>query len=298
MIAVDWGTTNLRTFLVDEAGKVLARHSSNAGVMKTAPGQFAAVLRDSVGEWLAEGAGPILMCGMVGSRQGWKEVPYVPCPAAASDIAAGVAEVDVGDGWVASICPGLVCKDARGVPDVLRGEETLVLGAMSSFPVGRVSVWLPGTHSKHVRVCNGIIEDFSTYMTGESFSLFAEHSILARLANGSQIDSEAFREGLRRAQEPGGLLHHLFGVRSRVLSSELAPEAVHGYLSGILIGHEVISDDVSRQEPVYVIGDESLESHYLTALEFYGYEAHSLGTDLAVAGLLRVHHAMERSTSI
>ena len=293
MIAIDWGTTNLRAYRVDDAGIVLARKSVAGGVMRTAPGAFASTLNELISPWLVEDEGPVMMCGMVGSRQGWVEVPYIPCPASARDIAAGLRKVDIGGGKSGFICPGLVSRDSGGVPDLLRGEETQIIGAMTSLRTGSASVWIPGTHCKHVHVHDGVIETFTTYMTGESFSLYCEHSILGRLSEGVAVDIDAFDEGLRRAEEQGGLLHHLFGVRSRVLCGDMAAGAVRGYLSGLLIGHEIASDPPGGDEPIFVLGDIHLAELYVRALDRCGFATGALGRDLAVAGLVRVWHAME-----
>jgi 2-dehydro-3-deoxygalactonokinase len=184
------------------------------------------------------------------------------------------------------------------VPDVLRGEETQAIGAMASLPPGAVSVWQPGTHSKHLRIRDGVIEGFATFMTGEIFSLLSEQSILGRLADGTDIDLQAFDEGARRAGQPGGLLHHVFGVRSRVLTGEIRPRAVRGYLSGILIGHELLADLPAAGHPVHVMGDPELAALYVRALNLHGVEATSAGVDLAAAGLARLRHAMDGRVAI
>lgn len=293
MIAVDWGTTNLRAYLVDEADQVRERRSAAAGVMNMKRDQFASALEEMIAPWLAKEPGPVMMCGMVGGRQGWTEVPYVRCPAGLDDVAAGVRAVNLASGRQAHIFPGLICDDTSGVPDVLRGEETQAIGAMPSLPAGRVSVWMPGTHCKHLSIRDGVIEGFATFMTGEIFSLLCDRGILGRLAEGKAIDPEAFGDGVRRASQPGGLQHHVFGVRSRALTGDLEPQAVRGYLSGILIGHELLHD--RPEHPVYVLGEPGLADLYVHALGLHGIEATRAGVDLAAAGLVRLRHAMDRS---
>lgn len=293
MIAVDWGTTHIRAYLLDKNGQIQARRSGASGVMAVGPGGFAAALEEIVGPWLAEGAGPVVMSGMVGSRQGWLEVPYVPCPASMAEIVAAVREVRWGNGRSALICPGLICKDENNVPDVLRGEEIQVFGAMPGLPSGAVSLCLPGTHSKHVRVRGGVIEGFATYMTGEVFAVLRQHSILGRLMDGAGFDETAFREGLGRAREPGGLLHNLFGVRSRGLAGEIKAQAISSYLSGILIGHEV--NTAPHGEHIFVVGVPELCGLYMQAFEFYGHKATRIDADVAAAGLFRVWRMLAES---
>ncbi|MGE5267508.1 MAG: 2-dehydro-3-deoxygalactonokinase [Deltaproteobacteria bacterium] len=294
MIAIDWGTTNVRAYLVDEKGVIGARRSAPFGVMAARGSELIATLDALVEGWPESESGPIMMCGMVGSRQGLLEVPYVRCPATEADIARGVREIDLGRGRSALICPGLICEDASGVPDVLRGEETQAIGALADLPLGTVSLWLPGTHSKHVRVRDGVIDGFSTHMTGEVFSTLSQHSILERLMTESALDGEAFDEGVRRAANPGGLLHHIFGVRSRALAGGLASSATRGYLSGILIGHEILSDEPAEGGPVYVLDDGLLGELYLRALALVGIAARQAGPDLAATGLLRLRRTIEK----
>lgn len=294
MIAVDWGTTNVRAYLIDEVGVIRARRTAPFGVMATRPSELIATLDQLIEGWSDAEAGAILMCGMVGSRQGLLEVPYVRCPASVAEIARGAREIDLGHGRLALIFPGLTCQDASGIPDVLRGEETQVIGALADLPHGAVSVWLPGTHSKHVRVHDGVIGGFSTHMTGEAFSTLSAHSILGRLMTGHDIDHAGFDEGVRRAADPGGLLHHLFGARTRALIGELSTSATRGYLSGVLIGHEIRSDLPDAGAPVYICGDESLSELYLRALQLVGIAGHRAAADLAATGLFRMKQAIDR----
>ena len=294
MIAVDWGTTNVRAYLIDENGMIRARRSAPFGVMATRPDELMTTLDQLIDEWSGTEAGPVLMCGMVGSRQGLLEVPYVRCPASVTDIARGARHLELGQGRRAVIFPGLICRDARGIPDVLRGEETQVIGALAGLPGGAVSVWLPGTHSKHVRVQDGVIRGFSTHMTGEVFSTLSAHSILGRLMMGDEIDGAAFDEGVRRAADPEGLLHHVFGARTRVLTGDLPESATRGYLSGVLIGHEIRSDRPDGGVPAYVLGDESLSELYLRALQLVGIAGRRAPPDLAATGLFRLEQAIDK----
>jgi len=282
MIAVDWGTTHVRAWLLGDDGRILERRSQPAGVMAVDGSAFARVLEQLLGPWAAGTKAPVVMCGMVGSRQGWIEVPYLRCPAKLDDIAGGVRELH----WLGHrvvVCPGLACDDDEGVPDVLRGEETQALGAMVALPAGVSALCLPGTHSKHLRVRDGSIEAFTTHMTGELFAILGRHSILGRLMAGDSIEAAAFDDGVRRSGERGGLLHHVFGARSRALQGEMEGASVAGYLSGMLIGHEVRSAGIAG--PVRVIAPRAVGELYVRAFSSLGCEASLDDSDVAAAGL-------------
>jgi 2-dehydro-3-deoxygalactonokinase len=178
------------------------------------------------------------------------------------------------------ICPGLICRDIDGVPDVMRGEEVQIFGALSvADRMERVSICLPGTHSKHALIRNGRIECFLTHMTGEVFGLLREHSILGRMTTEQRPNLNAFDDGLRRARQPSGLLHHLFGVRTRVLASELDAAHLAAYLSGILIGHELASAPL--QPPVLIVGESALCVLYRRALAAFGTDAEVISGEIA-----------------
>jgi 2-dehydro-3-deoxygalactonokinase len=295
MIAVDWGTTHLRAWRLATDGRILERRASPQGIMAIAQGAFAPVLDELVAPWVAEGAGPIFMCGMIGSRQGWSEVPYVRCPATLEQVVAGVREVHWPRNVSAYICPGLVCEDGNGVPDVIRGEESKAFGTMERFPAGPVDLRLPGTHSKHVRIRDGVIEGFTTHMTGETFALLRNHSILGRLMHGDAIDDEWFDRGVERARQAGGLLHHLFGVRTLGLLGEVPPASLPGYLSGMLIGHEIHASPPAAR--AYVIGTAELGRLYARALEIAGTEVAVVDSDVAAHGLFRIAQGFEARRS-
>ena len=295
MIAVDWGSTHMRAYLVDPDGAIRERRSAGTGAMQIGAGRFPDALDELVGSWIEDGEGPVFMSGMVGSRQGWREVPYVPCPAALEDIARGAVKVSWGANRCAYIVPGVACVDLEGVPDVLRGEETQALGAVARLPAGSVSLCMPGTHSKHVRLRDGVLQGFETYMTGELYSVLQRYSILGRTMDPSapEIDPVAFRAGVERAGGAGGLSHHLFGVRARALAGELDARATGSYLSGILIGHEVRA--VQPAGPVFIVGSPGLGELYLRAFEHCGTRATLVDADVAATGLYRVMHCLEES---
>jgi 2-dehydro-3-deoxygalactonokinase len=275
MIAIDWGTTSFRAYRLDREGNVVDSRSSGKGIMATPPGPN--VLEEEIGAWLDDA--PIVMSGMVGSRQGWVEAPYVPCPAGYREIAAALKPVTWGKrkAW---IVPGVSSRDTAGVPDVMRGEETQILGCGVDG-----TICLPGTHSKWVEVRSGRIERFSTAMTGEVYAVLKQHSILGRMMEEGAADAEVFAQGVRRSGDEGGLLHHLFGVRTRGLLGELAPAASASYLSGILIGHELRA---RATREVLLLGAPALTALYAQAAALLGVGTRTLDAEAAVRCLFRL----------
>ena len=276
MIGIDWGTSSLRAYRL-RGRTVIDRRDGAAGITTVAPGGFPDALRAVVADWLADGETHILMAGMVGSRQGWVEAPYLACPAGLDDLAGALVPVPFA-GATAAIVPGLSHRDAAGLPEVMRGEETQLVGA------GTDGLFcLPGTHAKWAAVAGGRLTGFSTAMTGEVFAALRGHTILGRMMVDAPLDEAAFRRGVARAATAGGLLHHLFGVRTLGLFGELADTEAAAYLSGLLIGTEIAA--VEPAEPVRLIGDPALCRLYTLALAERGGTADIVAPDAAATGL-------------
>ena len=284
MIGVDWGTTSFRAYRL-RGRAVLDRLALPLGIMGVAEGGFEGALQDAIGPWLADGERHVLLSGMVGSRQGWVEAPYLPCPAATADLARALVPIPFGAAEILLV-PGLSATDPAGVPEVMRGEEVQIMGALDPG-CGDMTVCLPGSHSKWVGVTNGCIEGFSTYLTGEAFAALRGHTILGRLMQpDAPPDPEAFRRGVVRSGDPGGLLHHLFGVRTLGLFTQLGKAAAASYLSGLLIGHEVRAAAPSHPAaPVLLVGDGSLCELYACAIGQCGGSARLAQPDAAAQGL-------------
>lgn len=282
MIAIDWGTSSFRAYRLGHDGNIRESRAAPAGILSVPSGKFPEALEAQLSGW---DEAPIVMSGMVGSRQGWVEVPYVQCPAGFEEIAAKLVKVRWAnrEGW---IVPGLSCSDTAGVPDVMRGEETQILGCGVEG-----TICLPGTHSKWVEVKKGRIERFSTSMTGEVYAVLRQHSILGRMMQEGPPDAGAFAEGVRRSGEGGGLLHHLFGVRTRGLMGGLGPAASSSYLSGILIGHELRS---RVEKPFSLLGTPGLAALYQQAAAALGIETRTLDADSAVRSLHRLGVMLRR----
>lgn len=273
LIGIDWGTSSFRAFLIDGAGAVLERIASADGISAVPPGGFEATFARLLGPWLAAYPDlPILASGMVGSRQGWREVPYAPCPVSPAILAAALVPLETTAGRRVHLVPGLLCRDGDGLPDVLRGEEVQILGALERDPTTRY-LCLPGTHSKWVRLRAGLVEGFATFMTGELFAVAKTHSILGRMVQGEVEDAAAFdrgaRLGLLAESGRGGTLRRLFFARTLALAGELAPGAVASFLSGLLIGCEV-REARARAEPdapVLLVGEPGLCRRWARVLE-------------------------------
>ncbi|MFE1598368.1 2-dehydro-3-deoxygalactonokinase [Methylobacterium sp. ID0610] len=291
MIAIDWGTSSARAYRLGPDGTIRERRETGRGILHVPPGGFAAALWDLVGDWIAAGERRALLSGMVGSRQGWQEAPYRPCPAGPGDLRAALVAVPFEPGVSVRIVPGLSDADAAGVPEVMRGEEVQVFGALGLREAGLFC--LPGSHSKWVRVREGRIGGFTTGLTGEAFAALRGHTILGRMMEGEPEPGEAFDAGVRRARDPGGLLHHLFGTRALGLFGRLAPAEAASYLSGLLIGHDVRENLPKGGGIVDLVGSGPLMALYARAVAESGGEARLGDADAAARGLALIGEGAE-----
>lgn len=292
MIAVDWGTSNFRASRLGLDGKVLESRSSPMGVLCVADGGFAGVLRDQVGDWLNAGESIVLLCGMVGSRFGWHEAAYAECPAGMDDLARAMLKVPF-QGAQVWIVPGVEAEAENGVPEVMRGEETAVLGSMESMG-GNGLICLPGTHSKWVSVRDFHMTGFLTCMTGEVFAALRQHTILSQFIHGEEIDDlDAFHLGVHHSGERGGLLHQLFRVRTLALKSELPETSSSAFLSGLLIGSEVRAM-LPEERSVVLAGAPALCRLYAEAIARCGGHADILDFEVAARGLWLLAQRVDR----
>jgi 2-dehydro-3-deoxygalactonokinase len=307
LIALDWGTTSLRAYLFDADGQVLATRASTAGIMnlprRAEQGGFDAAFDDACGVWLQYApAVPVIAAGMVGSAQGWVEAPYVDAPANADALVAGIVRVKAACGAMLHIVPGVLQRGE--LPNVMRGEETQIFGALSedanAADIGRRAlIGLPGTHAKWAVVQAGRIERFHTFMTGEVFSALREHTILGRtMVTPDRPDTEAFLHGVSIAREKGqaGLLATVFSARTLGLTGQLARDAQPDYLSGLLIGHELAGleavltqqQNTLAAQSLRLIGNEALCERYRLALAQFGCTQATLVKQATERGLWRV----------
>jgi len=288
MLAIDWGLSAFRAWRLARDGTAEAHIAAPEGIRAVAPGGFPEALERLLSAWPDARSAPMLLCGMVGSRQGWAEAPYADCPARAEDIAARLLAVPGRPG--AFIVPGLLCREG-GAADVMRGEETQLIGLIPALGPGRHRVCLPGTHSKWAEVEDGAITRFRTAMTGELYALLRAHSTLAPVLPGDSAEDEAaFAAGLSRAAAPGGLLNHLFGVRAAALAGDRAASGLPSFLSGLLIGHEIAGLGAGGG-PVHIVGTAALAARYAAALALAGRAAVVHGEAVTAAGLAAIARA-------
>lgn len=293
LIALDWGTTSLRAYLLDRQGGILESKSAPLGILKIADGNFNNAFEQVCGSWLDQyGILNTLASGMVGARQGWVEARYVPCPAGFDELSRQLTTFRTARGVSFSIVPGLVFEDSDGAPDVMRGEETQIFGALTEPSHGNQLFVLPGTHSKWAKVRDGRVAEFATFMTGEVFALLSDHSILGRPMTSREFDRDAFARGCRHSLRPSrgaALLHDLFSARTLNLMGKLEATAIHSYLSGLMIGAE-IGEARRRLEQetgieITIVGDESLATLYRQALTIHGYQCTIADADVTPRGL-------------
>lgn len=296
LVAVDWGTSSLRGALIDADGRVLEERSFARGILTVAAGEFPPVFERCFGDWTDPG-NLCLISGMAGSKQGWREAPYCACPAGFDDIAAHLEWVEPGR---IAIVPGL-SVDKDGVPDVMRGEETQVFGALQLLELANARLVLPGTHSKWVTVAKHRITDFSTWMTGEFYALLRQHSILARTFPNNDSDPEpdqgAFEQGVTHALRGQGLLHTAFSTRTLSLFNRMATDALPSYLSGLVIGEELKSQSLQRGDAVVVMGAEALTARYQQALAQLGVSVQRVGAGATWRGLRAIADTLPRTGS-
>jgi 2-dehydro-3-deoxygalactonokinase len=320
LIALDWGTSSCRAYLLGRDGVVLDSRTSGRGVMAVTDGMavkshgaaFAAELENMAGDWLQKSADlPLLACGMIGSNQGWAEANYRHLPVDLRVQPENLTPVATGKGrlW---IVPGLL-KDgldgrAAALPDVMRGEETQLLGVLPDNPEDdrEQVVVLPGTHTKWALLKGSVVTDFSTAMTGELYALLVRDSILGRLAERpAEPDHAAFQRGLDIAFESasqseaatsGGVLGTLFSARTLVMTGKLRATGVHDYMSGLLIGAEVAAftqkwasrNQGSEVPGVTICANPTLTPRYARALEQSGFATTLAPPDTAARGLWRI----------
>jgi 2-dehydro-3-deoxygalactonokinase len=288
LIAIDWGTTNLRASLLGEAGVVFDTRSAPGGVMAVPERRFEAALTALVGDWIDEHRCALIASGMIGSRQGWREAPYLPCPAGMAQAAATLTPVALAGGATLHIVPGLSCIGGDGQHDVMRGEETQLWGA--ALASGSICL-LPGTHAKWAHLGEGgAVQSFQTYMTGELYALLTQHGILGRLMSFGHDRPEAYERGVQLGlAEHANATHAIFVARTAGLMGQVEPEGLPDFLSGLLIGIEIGSaTQAARPARVDLLGDDGLCARYEAALAMAGIAHRRAPAEATTRGQWRV----------
>lgn len=259
VIAVDWGTTRLRATLLDDTGRVLESTVLNCGVQDVAEGDFPATLKRACGHWLASDREiQVMAAGMVGSRNGWTETPYVACPAGRQELAMAIVRLDN-----VSLVPGVEYQWPDGAYEVMRGEETQIIGTN----VANGMVCLPGTHSKWAELTDGKINRFATFVTGELYAAISS-SFLSKLAVPPDDQEVGHAAGQRVASWHGGLGRLLFQARAQVLSGKLTAQAVKPFLSSLIVSKEIegASELFGQMDTVHLVAESPHRDVYAAAL--------------------------------
>jgi 2-dehydro-3-deoxygalactonokinase len=285
--AVDWGTSSFRLWLIDGAGGVVTERRSHEGMVAAGKVGFASVLQSHLDAVGARDDLPVVICGMAGARQGWVEAGYVDTPAQLTSILERAVPVPAQSRDV-RILPGIAQRDPDA-PDVMRGEETQLLGALAEGPRGEVIICMPGTHSKWVTVSGATVDRFATFMTGELFSVVSRESILSHAVAGADEteDIDAFQSAVVEAfGAPALAANLLFRVRSRQLLFGGTPSSARARISGTLIGLELaagLAGDVPSTG-VTLVASGRLQALYRSAFETLSIDVQSIDADDAVLG--------------
>jgi 2-dehydro-3-deoxygalactonokinase len=280
-IIVDWGTTSLRAALVDLDGKELDVVETAQGTSTLKTGEHENTLMAALSVWFSKhGAIPVAALGMITSRNGWVEIPYVPCPAGPAELAAGTTRHSLPNGSELVFLAGLSDPARRPFPDVMRGEETQIVG----YGLADDAILIvPGTHSKWAKVKGGRIHGFQTFVTGEIFSLLMNHSFIARGATQPAThDMEAFHLGIDEARNSVAMLSLLFSGRTGGLAGKISPDQLRSYVHGLVIGQEfrqaLDAGWYSKGDQATIIGNDGLNDLYMIAAKAFELET-LLGDD-------------------
>ncbi|MDM3870056.1 2-dehydro-3-deoxygalactonokinase [Porticoccus sp. W117] len=294
-IVGDWGTTNLRLFLLDSASKQCLDRRNGPGIANTNPDQIPKILAKLIKPWIGQNIEQILLCGMVGSTIGWLDAGYINCPLPLATLKDHLFRVPT-HGIPTQIVPGIRCTSPTGTIDVMRGEETQLLGALqcqAHLNSGSHLLCLPGTHSKWVQISSGVVESFLTSLSGELYATLKRHSILVPNTENNLPDEAVFIQGIQRSIEQSScdLLHLLFETRSRQITGEISAEQAADFLSGLIIGKDIqnaikLFGSTHSQSQIHFIANKSLNHLYSLACEHCKIPCQTLdGDQLSLAGM-------------
>jgi len=284
LLAVDWGTTNRRVYLLED-GAVARTERDDRGV--TAIRDFASEAADIRARF---GDLPMLLAGMVGSNIGWRTAPYVPAPAGVGELAANLLRIDERT----AIVPG-VSTLAHQRPDVMRGEEVQLLGAVTAgLAPGDALLVQPGTHCKWAQMRGGRITGLTTAMTGELFALLRSHGLLAAQLTGEVSANTAFRQGVEEARRRD-LAASLFGIRAAKILGTRDDADAAAYASGLLIGSDVAARiDQAPDAEMFILSGPELGNLYIAAIEMHDRAASLIDSQTAfVAGILAIGNVFQ-----
>ncbi|MEM5472013.1 2-dehydro-3-deoxygalactonokinase [Hoeflea sp. AS60] len=297
IVAVDWGTSSFRLWVMSRDGTVLAEHRSNEGMTEVAALGFETVLENHLTALSVPGHLPVVICGMAGSRQGWVEAGYIDTPADVTTIGKSATIVPHAARSVI-ILPGLAVR-SEGEPDVMRGEETQLLGAYLDMP-GGARYCMPGTHSKWVSMDGATVTGFETFMTGELFAAISAKTILVHSTGGEggvDANDPAFLTGVRDGwAQAAKITHHLFSIRAGQLLHSHGIDENRARLSGLLIGVELAGAGVRGDEQIGLVASGAMQRLYHAALSECGVKVRDINADAAVRrGLVEAWHGFSNT---
>ncbi|EPJ43232.1 MAG: hypothetical protein OFPII_43030 [Osedax symbiont Rs1] len=288
-IAVDWGTTRLRVWGLSKQGEILTHNSSDKGMNTLQSEEYEQVLIEHIEDWLDKDRTiAVLACGMLGSKQGWIETHYetAPCIGSKQLVQAPVSN----QGFKVYICPGV---KQLSPADIMRGEETQILGFLTDNPGYSGVICLPGTHCKWVQVTAGVIEYFQTYMTGELYALLSQHSILRHCVAKNGWHTSAFKKAVASAiDSPATIYGQLFSLRAESILNGLSAEVARARLSGYMIGLELCAaQQYWKDKEVMVIGEQQISIRYMEAFRSLKIKSEHFNSDeLTIKGLTSIYH--------
>lgn len=288
-IALDWGTTHLRGWGLDDRNRIVRQAFSDKGMGTLQPAEYPNALADLTADWQADHV-PVLACGMVGSRQGWYEAPYrkIPCTALSVDQLVDIPDMP----RAIRIVPGL-CQTTPA--DVMRGEETQIAGLLSTLPDQTAHICLPGSHSKWVQVVAGNITHFKTYMTGELFAALSQNTVLKHSVATDEWCQDSFLSAVQEIwDQPHRLSVSLFGIRAQALLADLSAGQARARLSGLLIGAEIAFLKQEECQHIHLVGAAEIATYYRLALEVQNIAVtcHQ-ADDLTLAGLQSLYQEIK-----
>jgi len=302
LIIVDWGTTSLRAALVDAHGNTVDVIETQRGIQFIQGNAYEAELVKAIGHWLNKyGTLRVVALGMITSRNGWVEVPYVSCPATVLDLAAGTIQMTLPNGSDIVFLAGINDPSCAPFPDVMRGEETQIVGFGLEKPAVIV---LPGTHCKWAQIQSGSIERFQTFVTGEIYALLSQHSFIAKVGTTQtdEIDWTAFERGVTTAKgtlgKSNSLLSLLFSARTGMLAKQIGADEMRDYVSGILIGYEFREAHAcgwfKPGDEIGIVGNDGLNTRYDCAANLFDLGTVNGGEEAAIRGAMTILECVQR----
>lgn len=292
LVAIDWGSSKFRAFLLDDTYQILESIETHEGVLHTqqAPRE---IFYKHCQQWLTEYPDTIvLMCGSVGGNLGWINTRYVACPLSIEDLINRAVSVENRHNTTIKIIPGVTGKSLSGTNDVMRGEEVQVFGALDIINQNDALICLPGTHCKWVTVKSSRIVDFTSFMSGEFYQIAREKSSISNVVDESKFDRDSFLEGIATTEKTGGFLHHLFSARANSLIGTNSYKSISSYISGIIIGSEIkealkIFNSFTH---LILVCNEALAVNYTCAFEHYGIKSQNITSqDAFIAGISHIN---------